>query len=149
MPDKTILLVEDNPDDEALTIHALRQETFVDEVIVIRDGEAAVEYLTGNGKNGDGKNGNGQHKKLPSLVLLDIKLPKLDGLEVLRRIRADESSRLLPVVMLTSSSEQRDLIESYRLGTNSYIQKPVNFDDFLKAAHQLGVYWLQLNKSAI
>ena len=142
MANKRILLVEDNPDDEALTLHALQRENLADEVFVVRDGAEALEYLTCTGAHADRAGSD-----LPMLVLLDIKLPKMDGLEVLKRIRSNERSRLLPVVMLTSSNEQRDLIESYRLGTNSYIQKPVSFDEFQKAAQQLGIYWLQLNKA--
>ena len=142
MADRKILLVEDNPDDEALTLRALREQNLADLVYTAHDGAEAIDYLFATGAHSDRAG-----KSLPRLVLLDIKLPKMDGLEVLQRIRSNERTRLLPVVMLTSSNEEKDLIESYRLGTNSYIQKPVSFDEFLKAAKQLGVYWLQLNKT--
>lgn len=142
MTGRTILLVEDNPDDEALTLQALREEGLASFVDTVHDGVEAIDYLFATGPYS-----HRAGKSLPRLVLLDIKLPKMDGLEVLQRIRSNDRTRLLPVVMLTSSSEQRDLIESYRLGTNSYIQKPVSFDDFIKAAKQLGIYWLELNKT--
>ena len=131
--DAVILLVEDNPDDEALTRRALQRNNVKNELIVARDGQEALDYLLGGGR-------------LPHLILLDLKLPKIDGLEVLRRLRADERTRLLPVVILTSSNEERDLVSSYRLGANSYVRKPVDFNEFSEAARQLGLYWLLLNE---
>ena len=137
-----ILLVEDNPHDRLLTLRALREEKLDDCVDTVEDGVEAMDYLLATGTHSDRAG-----EALPRLVLLDLKLPRMDGLEVLQRIRANEATRLLPVVMLTSSVEQKDLVESYRLGTNSYIQKPVKYDDFIKAAKQLGIYWLELNKT--
>ena len=127
-----ILLVEDNPDDETLTRRALAKNNIQNEVRVARDGAEALELL---------------QAVTPELVLLDLKLPKVDGLEVLRRIRADERTRLLPVVILTSSKEERDLVAGYGLGANSYIRKPVDFAQFVEAVRQLGLYWLVLNQS--
>jgi two-component system response regulator len=141
MPGKIILLVEDNPDDEALTLRAFGKNKIKNEVVVARDGAEALDYLFATGIH-DGRD----VMDLPQVVLLDLKLPKVDGLEVLRRIRADERTRLLPVVILTSSKEERDVIEGYRLGANSYVHKPVNFDEFVDAARQLGLYWLLLNE---
>ncbi len=141
MRTKIILLVEDNPDDEALTIRAFRKNNIGNEVIVARDGVEALDYLFGAGKY-EGRD----TADLPQVVLLDLKLPKLDGLEVLRRIRADERTHYLPVVILTSSKEDQDLINGYRLGANSYVRKPVNFEEFIEAARQLGLYWLLLNE---
>ncbi len=138
---KVILLVEDNADDEALTIRALRRHRVSNEVVVAHDGEEAVAYLEGTGPWAD-RGENGQ----PEVVLLDLKLPKLDGLEVLKRIRANPRTKYLPVVVLTSSTEERDLIESYRLGANSYVRKPVEFSEFSEAVGQLGLYWLLLNE---
>lgn len=135
MSERAILLVEDNADDEALTIRALKKNNIKNEIIVARDGAKALEYLLD------------ESKRVPQIVLLDLKLPKVDGLEVLKRIRSEERIRMLPVVILTSSKEEQDLINGYRLGCNSYIRKPVNFDDFLEAARQLGLYWLLLNES--
>ena len=133
MPDPvTILLVEDNPDDEALTVMALRGVPATLEVA--RDGQEAMDYLTNDGK------------ALPRLVLLDLKLPKIDGLEVLRRIREDDRTRLTPVVVLTSSNAPNDVAASYRLGANSYVRKPVNFDQFSEKIRQLGTYWLAVNE---
>lgn len=140
MKNKVILLVEDNPDDEALTLRAFKKNNITNEVLVARDGAEALDYLLGTG-------GSGHNIIEPQVVLLDLKLPKVDGLEVLRRIRAEERTRLLPVVILTSSKEDRDVIESYRLGCNSYVRKPVSFDEFLEAARSLGLYWLLLNQS--
>ena len=141
MKDKVILLVEDNPDDETLTLRAFRKGNILNEVIVARDGAEALDYLFGTGQH------TGRDTSvLPQVVLLDLKLPKVDGLEVLRRIRADERTRLLPVVVLTSSNEESDIVESYSLGANSYIRKPVDFDQFGEAVHQLGLYWLVLNQ---
>jgi len=142
MSAKPILLVEDNPDDEALTIRAFRKNNVSNRVIVARDGAEALDYLFGTGTYA----GRPDHDS-PQVVLLDLKLPKVDGLEVLRRVRAEERTRLLPVVILTSSKEERDLIEGYRLGCNSYVRKPVNFDEFVEAARQLGLYWLLLNEA--
>ena len=138
MTDSTrlILLVEDDPDHELLTIRALKKSNIANEVRVARDGEEAVDLLFG------------ENRISPQVILLDLKLPKLDGLEVLRRIRTGESTRLLPVVVLTSSDEERDVVHSYQLGVNSYIRKPVDFNDFAEATRQLGMYWLVLNECA-
>lgn len=130
---RPILLVEDNSDDEKLTIRALRRGRIENPIHIARDGEEALIRLA-------------QADPLPSVVLLDIKLPKIDGLEVLQQIRADDRTRLLPVVMLTSSSEQRDILESYNLGANSYVRKPVDFDQFTQAVSHLGMYWLLINQ---
>ena len=144
MNNKTILLVEDNPDDVDLTLRAFRKSLIANEVVVARDGAEALEYLTSTGAYA-GKASN----ELPQVVLLDLHLPKISGLEVLRAIRADPNTKLLPVVILTSSAEENDILESYGLGANSYIRKPVNFDQFLDAARQLGLYWLVLNQSPL
>lgn len=141
MKTKIILLVEDNPDDEALTIRAFRKNNITNEVVVARDGVEALDYLFGAGKY-EGRDTS----DLPQVVLLDLKLPKMDGLEVLRRIRADDRTRYQPVVILTSSKEDQDMISGYRLGANSYVRKPVNFEEFIEAARQLGLYWLLLNE---
>ena len=135
-----ILLVEDNRDDVALTVRALKSHNITNEVIVAEDGVQALEYLFGTE---DGPT----PKELPSIVLLDLKLPKVNGMEVLQRIRADDRTRLLPVVILTSSNEERDLIEGYKLGANSYVRTPVDFVEFTQAAKQLGLYWLLLNQA--
>jgi CheY-like chemotaxis protein len=135
-----ILLVEDNPDDEALTLRALRKSNILNEVVVARDGVEAFDYLFGTGAY-EGRD----LSVMPQVVLLDLKLPRMDGLEVLRRMRADERTRLLPVVVLTTSSEQRDIVDSYSLGANSYIRKPVDFVQFSEAVQQLGLYWLLMN----
>jgi len=140
MDRKIILLVEDNPDDEVLTLRALQKSNIMNEVMVARDGAEALDYLFATGAY-SGRDAN----ELPELVLLDLKLPKVDGLEVLQRLRADERTRLLPVVVLTSSNEQRDILESYNLRANSYIRKPVDFVQFKEAVRQLGLYWLVLN----
>jgi DNA-binding response OmpR family regulator len=132
-----ILLVEDDPDHEALAIRALRKANVANEISVARDGAEALDFMQGIT---DGT------RPAPQLVLLDLKLPKVDGLEVLRAIRASEKTALLPVVVLTSSDEERDIVASYRLGVNSYIRKPVNFTDFAEATRQLGMYWLLLNQ---
>ncbi len=141
---KVILLVEDNPDDEALTLRALKKNDIQNQVVVARDGAEALDYLFGTGE----RKGRGPDSS-PQLVLLDLKLPRVDGLEVLRRIRANERTRLLPVVILTSSKEQRDLVEGYGRGANSYIRKPVDFGQFVEAVRQLGLYWLVLNESPL
>lgn len=139
--DKAILLVEDNPDDEALTLRALARNNIRNEVVVARDGAEALDWLFGTGAH-QGRD----PRELPSLILLDLKLPKVDGLEVLRRLRADERTRLTPVVILTSSREEQDRISGYTLGANSYIRKPVDFGQFVEAVRQLGLYWLVLNE---
>lgn len=141
MTNKPILLVEDNPDDEALTLRALQMNKIQNEVIVARDGVQALDYLFGTGKYA-----GRDVRETPAVMLLDLKLPKVDGLEVLKRVRAQESMRLLPVVILTSSKEDQDVLSSYSLGCNSYVRKPVDFDEFIKAANQLGLYWLLLNE---
>lgn len=141
MSDKAILLVEDNPDDELLTLEALEANRVGNKVIVARNGVEALDFLFG-----EGAYAGRDVMDLPAVVLLDLKLPKIDGLEVLRRIRADERIRLLPVVILTSSNEEEDRIKGYSLGANSYVRKPVDFDEFVKAAGQLGLYWLLLNQ---
>lgn len=140
MAEKTILLVEDNADDEVLTLRALRKNNIHNPVVVARDGAEALDYLLG------ARGETEAETALPTVVLLDLKLPKIDGLEVLRRIRADERTRLLPVVILTSSREELDLINGYRLGANSYVRKPVDFVQFVEATRQLGLYWLVLNE---
>lgn len=139
---KSILLVEDNPDDEALTLRALKQNNFVNEVIVARDGVEALDYLFRRGVHAGRDAGN-----QPAVILLDLKLPKIDGLEVLRQLRSDERLKLLPVVILTSSKEEQDIVNGYSLGANSYIRKPVDFNKFVEAVRQLGIYWLMLNEA--
>ncbi len=141
MRDKIILLVEDNPDDEALALRALRRGEIGGEVVVAHDGVEALDYLFATGKHADRETG-----LKPGLVLLDLKLPKLDGLEVLRRMRSDERTKLLPVVILSSSREQRDLVKSYSLGANSYVRKDVDFVRFSQTIEQLKRYWLKLNE---
>jgi two-component system response regulator len=131
-----ILLIEDNPDDQALTMRALKKNNIANEIVTAADGAVALELLHGQDARG-----------LPALVLLDLKLPKIDGLEVLRRLRADARTALVPVVILTSSKEEQDLISSYKLGANSYIRKPVDFQQFVDAVKQVGMYWLMLNES--
>ena len=138
---KIILLVEDNPDDEALTLRALRSSNILNEVVVARDGREALDYLFGEGAYA-GRDLN----IMPEVVLLDLKLPKIDGLEVLRQMRAHEKIGFIPVVILTSSREEKDIMSSYKLGANSYIRKPVDFVQFTEAAKQLGLYWLVLNE---
>jgi two-component system, response regulator len=143
MESKVILLVEDNPDDEALTLRAFAKSNIANQVIVVRDGVEALDFLFGTGSHA------GRDLRVqPQIILLDLKLPKLDGLEVLRRMRADDRTTLLPVVILTSSKEEQDIIQSYRLGANSYIRKPVDFLQFIEAVRQLGLYWLVLNEAA-
>ena len=141
MNNKVILLAEDNPADQKMTVRALRQHNVVNEIIVVRNGVEALDYLFGTGDYA-----GRDVTQLPSLVLLDIKMPKMDGLEVLRRLRADERTKMLPVVILTSSKEEQDLIDGYRFGCNSYIRKPVDFDQFAHAVQQLKLYWLVLNE---
>lgn len=141
MAQRVILLVEDNPDDEALTLRAFRKNNIGNPVVVARNGAEALDYLFGTGEHA-----GRDVMDMPQVVLLDLKLPKVDGLEVLKRIRADERMRALPVVVLTSSKEDQDLVNGYRFGCNSYVRKPVNFDEFVDAARQLGLYWLLLNE---
>ena len=141
MDDKTILLVEDNPDDEELTLRALKKNNILNPVVVMRDGAEALDYLFCEGAYA----GSGVCPH-PTVTLLDLKLPKVEGLEVLRRLRADERTRLLPVVILTSSKEEQDLISGYYLGANSYIRKPVDFEKFVEAVRQIGLYWLMVNE---
>ena len=142
MENKTILLVEDNPDDEALTLRALKKNNVGNRIAVARDGVEALDFLFCTGSYADR-----DPRDKPQVILLDLKLPKVDGLEVLRRLRADEKTQLLPVVILTSSKEEQDLLESYKNGANSYIRKPVDFDQFVEAIRQLGLYWLVLNEA--
>ena len=135
MNNKVILLVEDNPKDEALTLRALKKSNIVNDIVIVRDGVEALNYFSDE-----------KDYVLPQLVLLDLKLPKVDGLEVLKRLRSNERTRSLPIVVFTSSSEEEDKIKSYQLGANSYVRKPVEFEQFLEATKQLGVYWLVLNE---
>ena len=141
MHEKVILLVEDNPDDEILTLDALSANNIGNTVVVARNGVEALDYMFGTGAF-EGRN----PADMPAVVLLDLKLPKVDGLEVLRRIRADERTQFQPVAILTSSNEEEDRIKGYALGVNSYVRKPVDFDEFVRAAGQLGLYWLLLNQ---
>jgi two-component system, response regulator len=142
MEDKIILLVEDNADDEKLTLRALKKNNIVNYVVVARDGAEALDYLFGTGAYA-----GRDLRVMPQVILLDLKLPKLDGLEVLRRVRADDRTKLLPIVILTSSNEELDRINGYGLGANSYVRKPVDFSEFSEATRQLGLYWLVLNES--
>jgi len=132
--EKTILLIEDNPDDEALTLRALKQHRVMNRVVVARDGAEGLDYLLGT-------------EAKPQVILLDLKLPKIDGLEVLRRVRSDSRTKLLPIVILTSSEEDHDITQSYRSGANSYVRKPVDFIQFSEAIRELGLYWLLLNQA--
>lgn len=136
-----ILLVEDNPNDVELTLHAFKRHNLSNRIQVVRDGAEALDFIFCTGAYMDRR-----IEDSPKLILLDLKLPKVDGLEVLQRLKSDPRTRALPVVILTSSSEERDIVESYRLGVNSYITKPVDFDQFIEAARQLGMYWLLLNQ---
>jgi len=141
MESKIILLVEDNPDDEALTLRSLNNSNVVNEIVTTRDGAEALDYLFGKGEY------IGRDTRImPEVVLLDLKLPKIDGLDVLRQIRSDQRTRFLPVVILTSSDEEQDLVESYKLGANSYVRKPVDFLQFAEAVRQLQLYWMLLNQ---
>ncbi len=141
MNDGIILLVEDNPDDVELTLRSFRKHNISNEVIIARDGAEALDYLFSTGAH------VGRDTSImPAVILLDLKLPKIDGLEVLRRLRADERTKLLPVVILTSSKEEKDMISGYTLGANSYVRKPVDFNQFSDAVKQLGLYWLLLNE---
>lgn len=141
MIDKMILLVEDNPSDEELTLRAFRKNNIVNEIEVVRDGAEALEYLLSEAEDS-------KLRPLPQLILLDLKLPKIDGLEVLKRIRENERTKRLPVVVFTSSSAEEDMLRSYDLGANSYVRKPVDFENFLEATRQLGLYWLVLNEAS-
>ena len=143
MKNNTILIVEDNPRDEALTLRALKRNNVANDVVVTRDGVEALDYLFGTGAY-EGRD----VAAIPQIVLLDLKLPKMDGLQVLEKVRADPRTRFIPVVVFTSSSEQEDMIKSYDLGANSYVRKPVDFEQFSEATKQLGLYWLLLNQSA-
>jgi CheY-like chemotaxis protein len=143
MSDKIILLVEDNPDDVALTMRALKKNHIGNEVVVARDGVEALDYLFARGSHA-----GRDIRRLPVVVLLDLKLPKVDGLEVLRAVRENEATRLIPIVVLTSSGEESDIISGYRLGANSYVRKPVDFEQFNTAIGQLGLYWLLWNQPA-
>ncbi|HLX63905.1 MAG TPA: response regulator [Planctomycetota bacterium] len=142
MRTKIILLVEDNPDDEQLALRALKKNNVVNDVIVVRDGVEALDWLFAAGTHAQR-----DQTLVPAVILLDLKLPKLDGLEVLKQIRANERTRLIPVVVLTTSKEDSDLLASYSLGANSYIRKPVDFTKFTEAVRQLGIYWLALNET--
>ena len=144
MKEPVILLVEDNADDEALTMRALRKNNITNKIVVARDGVEALDYLFARGKYA-GRDISAQ----PAVILLDLKLPKLDGFEVLRELRADFRTKLLPVVILTSSKEQQDIASGYNLGANSYVRKPVDFQQFVEAVRQLGLYWLVLNEEPV
>jgi CheY-like chemotaxis protein len=142
MPQKSILLVEDNPDDEELTLRAFRKNNILNEIVVARDGEEALQMLVGTDANPQRS-----LKQLPAVILLDLKLPKVDGLQILKIIRSNPSTLLIPVIVLTSSKEERDVLKSYALGCNSYVRKPVDFSQFLESIRQLGLYWLVLNEA--
>ena len=141
MTNGSILLVEDNPDDQKLTLRALKKNNIANEVVIAEDGAQALDYLFGTGQFA-----GRDVRDRPALILLDLKLPKVDGLSVLAQVRADERTKLMPVVILTSSAEEQDLVRSYELGVNSYVRKPVDFTEFVEAARQLGVYWLIMNE---
>ena len=141
MAEKMILLVEDNPDDEELTTRALRKANIANEIVVARDGREALDFVFGEGAH------TGRDlSRMPAVILLDLKLPKLNGLDVLQRLRADDRTKFIPTVVLTSSSEDEDMVRSYRFGANSYVRKPVEFGSFANAVSQLGVYWMLLNE---
>ncbi|MDD4870888.1 MAG: response regulator [Kiritimatiellae bacterium] len=141
MENKIILLVEDNPDDVDLTLRAFKKNNIANSVVIKRDGAEALEYLFGT------ENQSPQEcNPLPAIILLDIKLPKIDGIEVLKRLRANPRTKILPVIILTSSTQEQDIIDSYSFGANSYVRKPVDFDQFIEAVRQLGLYWLLLNE---
>ncbi len=139
--ERTILLVEDNPDDVELTLRALKQYNVRNQIAVVRDGAEALDFLFASGAYAERST-----CPMPAVVILDLKLPKMDGLEVLQRMRADERTKLVPVVILTSSKEERDMVNGYKLGANSYVRKPVDFTEFVEAARQLGLYWLVVNE---
>ena len=138
---RTILLVEDNPDDVELTLRALKQYNIRNEIAVVRDGAEALDYLFATGTYSDRDT-----TTMPAVVILDLKLPKVDGLEVLQRMRADERTKTVPVVILTSSTEEQDMVNGYKFGANSYVRKPVDFTQFVESARQLGLYWLVINE---
>lgn len=144
MNERTILLVEDNPDDVKLTLRALKHHNISNEVVVAEDGIEALDYLFGRGKYKDRDTSN-----MPEVILLDLKLPRMDGLEFLKHLRSNQRTSLLPVVILTSSKEEQDKIKGYKLGANSYVRKPVDFNEFIKAVQQLELYWLILNESPL
>lgn len=139
---KYILLVEDNPDDEALTLRAFKKNNIMNDIVVVRDGQEALDFLFS-----EGEYSGRVEKNNPQVILLDINLPKIDGLEVLRQLRAKEHTSLIPVVIMTTSDEQEDIITSYKLGANSYVRKPIEFENFMSAIKQLGMYWLVLNET--
>lgn len=141
---KKILLIEDNKDDEILTIKAFRKNKLSNDIMVIRDGEEALDYFSHTGKYN-----SPEFEELPTFVLLDLKLPKVDGLQILKHIRSNERTKRLPVVILTTSKEQSDLVMSYELGVNSFVRKPIDFNEFMKAVNQLGMYWLILNENPV
>ena len=144
MKNKRILLVEDNPDDQELTMRALKKNNIGNEIVLAKDGQEAIDYLFGKGTYS-----SRDMSEMPQIVLLDIKLPKVDGIEVLKQIRADKRTKMLPVVILTSSKEEKDMVDSYNFGANSYIRKPVDFNQFTESVRQLGLYWLVLNETPV